>query len=84
MLITKREVEKTTSLKKLGMTIPHSLSTSKIFCKDIEIDAINNADCINGSALLSIWDTQHPLIHTWLVLSSISICFLSALFFIIP
>lgn len=32
--------------------------------------------------LKGILGEQHPIIHTWLVLSSLSICFMSAFFFI--
>ncbi len=31
-----------------------------------------------------LWNEQHPIIHAWFLLSSISICFLSAILFIIP
>jgi len=84
MLISSKEAVKSTSLKKLGMSIPNSLCASKIFYNDLDLETIRNNDCFSGSVLSSIWDKQHPLIHTWLLLSSISICFLSALFFIIP
>ena len=84
MLITKKEAVKPASLKKLGMTVPNSLCASKIFSNDNDIETITTIDCFNGSAILNILDKQHPLIHTWLLLSSISICFLSALFFIFP
>lgn len=84
MLITTREAAKSTNLKKLGMTIPNSLCASKIFTNDIDIESVHNIDGYSASVISNIWDKQHPLIHTWLLLSSISICFLSALFFIFP
>ena len=63
-------------------TTPNSLYTSKIFGKDLEIE--NNYTTDASSATFSeMLSQQHPLINTWLVLSSISICFLSALLFII-
>lgn len=34
--------------------------------------------------LIDMWNKQHPIIHTWFLLSSISICCMSALFFINP
>lgn len=45
---------------------------------------IDLAPCFPApNALMQIWNEQHPIIHTWLLLSSISICFLFAVFFII-
>lgn len=32
--------------------------------------------------LRGIWDNQHPLIHTWFVMSTVSICLMSAFFFV--
>ena len=31
-----------------------------------------------------VWNKQHPIIHTWFLLSSISICCVSALFLMCP
>ncbi|MBP7212036.1 hypothetical protein KBA27_04300 [bacterium] len=31
-----------------------------------------------------LWEDQHPLIHTWFLLSSVSICFISAVFLMTP
>lgn len=80
MQFTLEETVKPRVLKNSTISIPNSLYTSKIPAADIETEAC----CINDSAnvFVEIWSKQHPLIHTWLVLSSISICFLSALFFI--
>ncbi len=36
-----------------------------------------------GLSLKQLWAEQHPIMHTWFLLSSLSICFLSALLFII-
>lgn len=81
MHFTIEESAKSEISKNSIMSIPKSLYASKILGKDIEMDSCY---CANSSehALLELWNKQHPLIHTWLVLSSISICFLFALFFI--
>ena len=84
MLITTKKAVNTTSIRNIGMTIPGSLSANKIFSNDLDIKSFDKAECIDGNIILKMFDNQHPLIHTWLLLSSISICFLSALFFIIP
>lgn len=71
------------TLNDAAMSIPTSF-TSKILGKDIEIAKGNCPDSFSGSSIAEMWNQPHPLIHTWLLLSSISICFLSALFFIFP
>lgn len=63
------------------MSIPNSLSPKNIFAH--EIDNYINRDNYDNSALTEMWNQQHPLINTWLILSSVSICFLSALLFVI-
>lgn len=37
----------------------------------------------DSNTFMQIWNEQHPIIHTWLLLSSVSICFLFAVFFVI-
>lgn len=65
------------------ISVPKSFYAGKILDKEIELNqAYYNNDI--GTILMDSVQKQHPLINTWLVLSSISICFLSALFFIIP
>lgn len=83
MQFTIEEAAKSKSLRNSAVSIPNSIYTDKLLGKDLEIDLCY---CGNDSEniLAGIWNKQHPLIHTWLVLSSISICFLSALFFIFP
>ena len=67
-------------LKISGVSRPDSMNCRHIFEKSLV-----NAPIVCGESVLSeIWNKQHPLIHTWIVLSSISISFLSALFFIFP
>lgn len=72
---------KSRTLKDSAITIPSSLYTSKILGKNIEANADYVIDSIrkNKNTLMEMWDKQHPLIHTWLVLTSVSICLLSAL-----
>lgn len=67
------------TLRDSVMSIPF---TSKIAETSFSSDAGYFAGNIQKNAIIAIWDKQHPLIHAWLVLSSVSICFLSALFFI--
>lgn len=77
------EVVKTKTLGNSAVSIPKSLYAGKILGKEIEIDTcIPSADF--GSSLIESLQHQHPVINTWLLLSSISICFLSAIFFVIP
>lgn len=70
------------TLKNSAISVPNSLYASKVFGGDLEIDKCY-CPSSQGGALIEMWNQQHPLIHTWLVLSSVSICFLSALLFII-
>lgn len=83
MQTIKREVNVSKTLKESAVSIPSTLYASKIFGKDIEIDSNCCAENLFDATFSTIWDKQHPLIHTWLVLSCVSICFLSALLFII-
>lgn len=81
MQFTIKETAKTEILKNSVVSIPKSLYSGKILGNELELDSCY---CVNANenALLDLWNKQHPLIHTWLVLSSISICFIFALFFI--
>lgn len=82
MQFTIQESAKTRVLKNSAISIPTSIYTDKVFEKKVEMDPYYE----NGSknVLTGLLGKQHPLIHTWLVLSCVSICFLSALFFIFP
>lgn len=62
---------------------PNAIYASKVLGKDIEIDSGYRAEISYENTFAEMWNQQHPLINTWLVLSSISICCLSALLFII-
>ncbi len=35
-----------------------------------------------ASTLKEIWEYQHPVMHTWFLLSSISLCFMFAFLFL--
>ena len=84
MHFVKEEAVKSGSLKNSAMSVSNSIYASKVLGKGIEIDNYCGASSLRQNALIEIWNKQHPLIHTWLILSSISICFLSALFFMAP
>lgn len=71
------------TLKNSTISIPNSFYTSKILGRDIEANAgyvVNNI-IKSKNTLIDMWDKQHPLIHTWLLISSISICCLSAVLY---
>lgn len=81
MQFTIEDSVKTEVLRNSAMSIPKPFFGSKILNKDLEIESCCYENG-SGKVLLELWNKQHPLIHTWLVISSISICFLFALFFI--
>lgn len=80
MQFTIDEAAKTTNLKSQVVSIPNSFSS--ISKRDIDVEACYCTDNFSKNVIMEIWNKQHPIIHTWLLLSSISICFLSALFFV--
>lgn len=82
MQFTIEETAKSKVLKNSVTSIPKSLYSSKIFGNELELDSCYCAN-MNPNAILNLLSKQHPLIHTWLFLSSISICFIFALFFIL-
>lgn len=45
---------------------------------------INEVLAEKNFSIRDLWNEQHPIITTWFVLSSVSICFMSALFLIAP
>lgn len=67
------------SLRDSATSIPFA---SKVAESNIGADAGYTPGEFQKNVLVSILNRQHPLIHAWLVLSSVSICFLTALFFI--
>ena len=83
MQFVKEETVKSRSLRDAAVSIPTSIYLSKVSGNNIESDNYCCAGSFGQNALLEMWNKQHPLIHTWLILSSISICFLFAFFFII-
>lgn len=66
--------------KKSNISVPKSIYGKNIFCKDLEMEPCY---CAANNALSELWNNQHPLIHTWLILTSLSLCFLSAFLFIV-
>lgn len=68
-------------LRDSAMSIPKSIYASKIASSELEIEPCYCSESA-GTVLMKIWNKQHPIIHTWLFLSSASICFLFVLFFI--
>lgn len=83
MQTIKREVSVSKTLKESATSIPGSIYASKIFGKDIKLENNCCAQNLFDATFSTIWGKQQPLIHAWLVLSCVSICFLSALLFII-
>lgn len=83
MSLTIEDAAKSKILKDAGITKPRTLYSTKIASHDLEIEKFYTNNRI-GVVLLESWNKQHPLIHTWLLLSCVSICFLSALFFVFP
>jgi hypothetical protein len=77
----KEEKVKCGSIKKSAMTVTDSICISRNPAKDIDMD-IYCTNSINQNTIVEIWTKQHPLINTWMILSSASICILFALFFI--
>ena len=69
-------------LRDSAMSIPKTLYANKVLTNELEIEPCYSSSSA-GNVLMNIWGKQHPLIHTWLVLSSASICFLFVLFFIV-
>lgn len=82
MPLTIEDAAKSKILKDAGITKPKGLYATKAAINDIELEKFYSSNKI-GVALIESWNKQHPLIHTWLLLSCVSICFLSALFFVI-
>jgi hypothetical protein len=72
---------KSRTLKDSAISIPNSHYTSKILEKNIEVNLGYLESKIRKSTIMEMWDKQHPLIHTWLLISSISICCLSAVLY---
>lgn len=82
MQFTIEEAAKQRVLRDSAMSIPTSLCSNKILANEFEIDSFPSGNAAE-SVLTGLLSKQHPLIHTWLVFSSVSICFLFVLFFIV-
>ena len=79
---TKIDGEKVKTIKDISVSIPKNIYSSKISALECETGNIYTTMNTQGSLIFKALHRQHPLISTWLVLSSVSICFLSALLFI--
>lgn len=83
MLIKTGEIATPKSKNNSLASTPNSIYATKVLGKDVEIESGYNPEITLEDAFASVWTQQHPVINTWLILSSVSICFLSALLFII-
>lgn len=82
MQYTIKETTKAKVLKNSLVSIPETFS-GKLAGKDIELDTCFCQSNVSENALIQVWNQQHPLIHTWLLLSFLSIGILYALFFVV-
>lgn len=79
---TQTNIAKNAIFDKKNVSVPNALHANKVFASKLEVKSEKvSSKPINSLAIL--WNNQHPLIHTWLLLSSVSICFLFAVFFVI-
>lgn len=69
------------SMVSIPKTITSSITPQEM---DAEVALLNDDFRLSGSSFFEILNKQHPIMHTWLLLSSCLICCLSALLFIIP
>lgn len=83
MQSTIKETHKSNTLRSSAVSIPATFS-GKIAGKDIEMEKCFYTNTSTENTLVDMWNHQHPLIHTWLLLSFVSIGILYGLFFIIP
>lgn len=70
-------------LRDAVVTVPFASDVKNTCAKANLGTDIDLAPCFQSNTLIQIWNEQHPIIHTWLLLSSVSICLLFAVFFII-
>lgn len=76
-------IENSKTINSTNVSVPKSLYADKIFDAKVDIDkSFYLSNSCEGS-LIQMLNKSHPLISTWLVLSSASICLLFALFFVI-
>jgi len=83
MQSTIKETLKSNIFKNSLVSIPRSFS-GKIAGKDIEMETCFYTNNSSENTLVDMWNHQHPLIHTWLLLSFLAIGILYGLFFILP
>lgn len=65
------------------ISIPSLSNIKNTYVKALNSELELTACCSNENPIQNILSEQHPIINTWLLLSSISICFLSAVLYII-
>ncbi|MDD3436585.1 MAG: hypothetical protein PHC64_05480 [Candidatus Gastranaerophilales bacterium] len=80
MQLTGEKLVMSEVLKKSAVTMPEEFYGDTVFERSSEKKSFYTE---NENTIAEIWNNQHPLIHTWLILSSISICFLSAFLFMV-
>lgn len=76
------QATKPRSLRESMMTVPKAIYGTKVLNTDLETDSGYRSD-FSADSLSNMLSKQHPLIFTWLILSCISICFLSAWLFVL-
>ena len=65
------------------MSVPNISDIKSTYEKTLNSELELKSYCLNENSIQGILSEQHPIINTWLLLSSISIFFLSAILFII-
>jgi len=65
------------------ISTPSLLNIKNTYAKALNSEFDLKSCYCSENPIQNILSEQHPIINTWLVLSSLSICFLSAIFFII-
>lgn len=83
MTLTIEQAAKNKILKDAGINATSPIYSSKVTNNDTFTDTCYIASDFRFD-IFEYWNKQHPVIHSWLLLSSVSICFLSAIFFMIP
>lgn len=75
--------EKPKTIKDISVSIPKDICSSKNFTLNCETNNIFATIETQDGLIFQMLNQQHPLINIWLILSSVSICFLFGLLFII-
>ena len=84
ILAEQKHLNRNKLIRDCAVSIPFSADVKNTCAKTVPNTEMELQTLYSGSnTLMEIWNEQHPIINTWLLLSSISICFLFAVFFII-